>query len=163
MEKLNEQSETGCCPRFDPVPWEDKEISFKDKLFLKDHVRSILHIPLNFDKVMVKNMEKIEAANALSPDQLLLSDEKSLWGADVFIAVSKEVPGAQMEKISGNFLSRVFEGPYNNMGAWMKEMQGYVKSKGKEIKKMYFFYTTCPKCAKYYGKNYTVILAQVQG
>ncbi len=54
-----------------------------------------------------------------------------------------------------------FEGPYKNMGVWVKEMRGYVKSKGKELKKMYFFYTTCPKCAQYYGKNYTVILAQV--
>jgi len=26
---------------------------------------------------------------------------------------------------------------------------------------MYFFYTTCPKCAKKYGKNYVVILAEV--
>ena len=59
MDKLYEQSETGCCPRFDPKPWEEKEVSFKDKLFLKDHVRSILHIPLNFDKIMVKNMERI--------------------------------------------------------------------------------------------------------
>ncbi|MDL5502684.1 MAG: hypothetical protein QSU88_05650, partial [Candidatus Methanoperedens sp.] len=52
-----EQSETGCCPRFDSGPWEDKEIKFKDKLFLKDHVRSFLHIPLNFDKIIAKNME----------------------------------------------------------------------------------------------------------
>ena len=161
MDKLYEQSETGCCPRFDPKPWEEKEVSFEEKLFLKDHVRSILHIPLNFDKVMVKNMEKIQAADALSPEPLLLSDEKSLWGADVYIAVSKEVQGAQMEKISGTFLSKVFEGPYKNMGKWAKEMQGFVKSKGKDLKKMYFFYTTCPKCAKYYGKNYTVIMAQV--
>jgi len=161
MDKLYEKSETGCCPRFDPKPWEEKEISFKDRLFLKDHVRSILHIPLNFDKIMVKNMEKIQAADALSPEPLMLSDEKSLWGADVYIAVSKEVPGALMEKISGTFLSKVFEGPYKNMGKWAKEMQGYVSSKGKELKKMYFFYTTCPKCAEYYGKNYTVILAQV--
>jgi hypothetical protein len=160
MDKLYEQSETGCCPRFDPGPWEEKEIKFQDKLFLKDHVRSFLHIPINFDKIMVKNMEKIQAADALSPEMLLLSDEKSLWGADVYIAVSKEVPGAQMEKISGTFLSKVFEGPYKNMGKWAKEMQGFVKSKGRELKKMYFFYTTCPKCAKYYGKNYTVILAQ---
>ncbi len=161
MDKLYEQSETGCCPRFDPGPWEDKEIKFQDKLFLKDHVRSFLHIPLNFDKIMVKNMEKIQAANALTPEPLLLSDEKSIWGADVYIAVSRVVPGAQMEKISGTFLSKVFEGPYKNMGKWAKEMQGFVKSKGKELKKMYFFYTTCPKCAKYYGKNYTVIMAQV--
>ncbi|MHC4509420.1 MAG: hydrolase [Planctomycetota bacterium] len=26
---------------------------------------------------------------------------------------------------------------------------------------MYFFYTTCPKCAKVYGKNYTVLLAKI--
>jgi hypothetical protein len=27
---------------------------------------------------------------------------------------------------------------------------------------MYFFYTTCPRCAKHYGKNYVVGVAQVQ-
>jgi len=161
MDKLYEESETGCCPRFDPEPWDVKEISLKDKLFLKDHVRSILHIPLNFDKVMVKNMELIKEAGALSPQPLLLSDENSLWGSDVYIAVSKEIPGVQMEKISGTFLTKVFEGPYKNAGNWAKEMKEYVKSKGQELKKMYFFYTTCPKCAEFYGKNYTVVLAQV--
>jgi hypothetical protein len=161
MDKLYEQSETGCCPRFDPGPWDAKEISLKDRLFLKDHVRSILHIPLNFDKVMVKDMELIKEAGALSPQPLLLSDENSLWGSDVYIAVSKEIPGAQIEKISGTFLTKVFEGPYKNAGKWAKEMKEYVSSKGKELKKMYFFYTTCPKCAKFYGKNYTVVLAQV--
>jgi len=161
MDKLYEQSETGCCPRFDPGPWDEKEISLKDKLFLKDHVRSILHIPLNFDKVMVKDMELIKEAGALSPQPLMLSDENSLWGSDVYIAVSKEIPGAQIEKISGTFLTKVFEGPYKNAGKWAKEMKEYVSSKGKELKKMYFFYTTCPKCAEFYGKNYTVVLAQV--
>jgi hypothetical protein len=161
MDKLYEQSETGCCPRFDPDPWNEKEISFKERLFLKDHVRSILHIPLNFDKVMIKNMELIKEAGALSPQPLLLSDENSLWGADVYISISKEIPGVQMEKISGTFLTKVFEGPYKNAGKWAKEMKEYVKSKGQELKKMYFFYTTCPKCAEFYGKNYTVVLAQV--
>ena len=40
-------------------------------------------------------------------------------------------------------------------------MKAYVGTKSREIKKMYFFYTTCPKCAKVYGENYTVILAEV--
>ncbi|HEX7576218.1 MAG TPA: hydrolase [Candidatus Methanoperedens sp.] len=71
------------------------------------------------------------------------------------------IPGAQMEKISGTFLTKVFEGPYKNAGKWAKEMKGYVSSKGKELKKMYFFYTTCPKCAEFYGKNYTVVLARI--
>jgi len=161
MDKLYEQSETGCCKRFNPEPWQEKEITFQDKLFLKDHVLSAFHIPLNFGQVMVKNMEKIKKANALAGEPLMLFDEKSLWGSDIYIAISKDVPGAEMEKISGVFLSKVFESPFNNIGKWMKEMQDFVKSRGKELKKVYFFYTTCPRCAKFYGKNYIVILAEV--
>ncbi len=161
MDKLYEESETGCCPRFEPAPWNEKEITWNDKLFLKDHVRSFLHIPLNMNKIMVKNMEKIKEANALAPEPLMITDENSLWGADIYIAVSKEVPGSEMEKISGTFLSKVFEGPYKNAGKWANEMKKYVLSKGKEPKSMYFFYTTCPKCAEFYGKNYVVLLAKV--
>jgi hypothetical protein len=161
MDKLYEESETGCCPRFDPAPWDEKEITWHDKLFLKDHVTSFFHIPLNMNKVMVKNMEKIKNANALAPAPIMLSDEKSMWGADIYIAVSKDVPGSEMRKISGTFLSRVFEGPYKNAGKWVKEMKAFVGSKGKELKNLYFFYTTCPKCAEYYGKNYVVLLAKI--
>jgi hypothetical protein len=161
MEKLYEQSETGCCPKFNPEPWDEKEITFQDKLFIKDHVKSFLHIPLNFGKVIVKNMEMIKQADALVAEPLMLSDEGSMWGADIYIAVSKEVPETKMEMISGDYLSKVFEGPYQNAGKWAKEMDDYVKSKGKKSEKTYFFYTTCPRCAKYYGKNYTVILAKV--
>ncbi len=161
MDKLYEESETGCCPRFNPEPWDEKEVTFQEKLFVKDHVRSFLHIPLNFGKIMVKNMERIQQAGALAPEPLMLSDEKSLWGAVVYIAVNKEVPGAEMARISGTFLTKVFEGPYKGVRKWVEEMKAYVKSKAKEIKKMYFFYTTCPKCAKFYGKNYIVILAEL--
>lgn len=92
----------------------------------------------------------------------MLTDENSLWGADIYIDVAKEVPGSQMATISGTFLTKVFEGPYQNAGKWAKEMQEYVKSKGKELKKIYFSYTTCPKCAKVYGKNYVVLFAQIK-
>lgn len=157
----SETFETGCCPRFNPEQWENKEIEFKDKLFLKDHVNSLFHIPLNFGAVMERGVKKIEEAHAEAKEQLVLSDETSLWGADVYIAVDKEVPKAHMEKISGTFLTKVFEGPYKNMGKNVEEMKVYVNSKGKDVKKLYFYYTYCPKCAKAYGKNYTVILAQV--
>jgi hypothetical protein len=161
MDKLYEQSETGCCLRFNPEPWDEKEVTFQDRLFVKDHVRSFLHIPLNFAKVMVRNMERIKQAQALAKEPLLLSDEKSLWGADIYIGVDKEVPGAEMARISGTFLAKVFEGPFRNTRQWVQEMKTYVDSKAKAMKKMYFFYTTCPKCAKFYGKNYVVLLAEI--
>lgn len=152
---------TGCCEPFDPAPWQDKEITWTNKRFVKDHVTSFLHIPLNFGQKVVKNMKAIEGAGAKAEHQLMLTDEKSLWGSDIYIDVAKDVPGAQMAEISGTFLTNVFEGPYKNAGQWAKEMTEYVKSRGKELKKLYFSYTTCPGCAKAYGKNFVVLFAQV--
>ena len=161
MDTLYENAETGCCPRFDPEPWDEKEVTWEDKLFIRDRVKSFLHIPLNFGKVIVRNCEKIKTADALPPEPLMLSDENSLWGADIYIAVSKDVPDSQMQKVSGTFLTKVFEGPYKDAGKWAKQMKQHVTDKGKELKKLYFFYTTCPRCAKHYGKNYTVMVAQI--
>jgi len=152
---------TDCCDPFDPAPWQEKEITWKDKLFVKDNVTSFLHIPLNTGKVIVKNMALIEKANAKAP-QLMLWDERSLWGSSIFIDVSKDVPGAVMATISGTFLTKVFEGPYKNAGKWAKEMKEYVEKKGAKLLKLYFSYTTCPKCAKAYGRNYVVLFAQIR-
>jgi len=152
---------TGCCEPFNPKPWENKTITWKDKLFVKDHVTSFLHIPLNFGTKVVKNMTLIDKAKAKAPYQLMLTDEKSLWGSDIYIDVAKQVPGTQMSTLSGTYLTRVFEGPFQNIGKWTTEMQAYVEKKNKKIKKLYFSYTTCPKCAKAYGKNYVVLFAQI--
>ena len=156
----NPINETGCCPKFNPKPWQGKEIIWDNKIFVKDRVASFLHIPLNMGSKIVKNMKLIEAARAKPAEQLMLCDENSLWGSDIYINVSKEVSGVQMATLSGTFLTKVFEGPYKNAGVWAKEMEGYVKSKGKTIEKLYFCYTTCPACAKAYGKNYVVLFAQ---
>ncbi len=152
---------TGCCEPFNPEPWQDKEIAWQDKMFVKDRITSIFHIPVNMGKKVVKNMALIEKATAKAPQQLMLTDEKSMWGSDIYIDVSKEVPGAQMAALSGTFLTKVFEGPYQRAGQWAKEMEAYVANKGRKIKKLYFSYTTCPKCAKAYGKNYVVLFAQI--
>jgi len=152
---------TGCCEPFNPEPWQEKEIIWNSKIFVKDHVTSIFHIPLNMGKKIIKNMGLIEKTGAKSAYQLMLTDEKSIWGADIYIDVAKDVPGAQMATLSGTFLTKVFEGPYQNTGKWAQEMAEYVKSKGKELKKLYFSYTTCPCCAKVYGKNYVVLFAQI--
>ena len=150
-----------CCPKFNPGPWDEKEITWESKIFVTDRVRSLFHIPLNFAGVMKRNVALIGEAGAKSSDMIVLSDENSLWGADIYIDVTKNVPNASMSTISGIFLSKVFEGPYKNMRIWIKEMKEHVNSKDKKLKKLYFYYTTCPKCAKLYGKNYVVLLAQV--
>lgn len=158
---ISNNAETICCPRFDPTPWDGKEITWQGKRFVKDRVRSIFHIPVNFGAVMKRNMSRIGSAEATGDEMIVLSDENSLWGADIYIAVTKDIPGAAMAGLSGTFLSKVFEGPYRNVRQWIDEMKAYVQGQNKTLRKLYFYYTTCPKCAKIYGKNYVVLLAQV--
>ena len=131
-------AEDKCCDRFDPKPWDEKTIEWNDKLFVKDHVTSLFHIPLNMGSKITKNMALIKKADSKESYQLMLSDEKSMWGSDIYIAVVKDVPGAQMAKISGTFLTKVFDGPFQMVGQWAKEMEKYVVSRDKKIKKMYF-------------------------
>ena len=159
---MNESTETGCCPRFNPEAWDAKEIRWQDKPFVRDRVRSLFHVPLNFGTVMKKNMQVIESAGARDPDNILLSDENSLWGADVYIAVSKEIPGTQTEHLSGTFRTKVFEGPYSHAHKWSNEMKALLDQQGRRWKKLYYWYTTCPRCAKAYGKNYVVLVAECQ-
>lgn len=150
-----------CCPRFNPEPWDGKLITWQNKRFVQDRVTSLFHIPLNYGAVMTRITHAVEAAGAQTDTRVILTDENSLWGADVYIEVSKDVPHARMATLSGTFLCKVFEGPYKNMRIWINEMNAYVAAQGKQPRKLYFYYTTCPKCAKKYGKNYVVILAQV--
>jgi hypothetical protein len=152
---------TDCCPRFHPKGWDEKAVIWDGKDFLKDKVGCFFHIPRDFGKVVVKNNELMKAAGAKNPHALMLCEHRSLWSMDVYFATDKEVPNANNVKLSGRFITKVFEGPYKNAGKWTKEMKSYVKSKNKEIKRLLYWYTTCPKCAEVYGKNYVVIFAEV--
>ena len=80
-----------CCARFDPAPWDGKELRWQDKRFVKDRVTSFLHIPLNFGAVMKRNVGQIEAAGAKPDNMVILSDENSLWGADVYIRYNENM------------------------------------------------------------------------
>ena len=154
---------TGCCPKFKQERWNEQELHFKDKLFLKAKTRSIFHIPINMGSVYPKTLTAIQDAGALSNDEfIVLSFDPSPWTGEHFFSITKEVPGHEMVRITGNFITKVFEGPYKNVPKWEKEMKEFVKGTNRQTKKTYFFYTTCPKCAKAYGKNYVVAVSEVQ-
>jgi hypothetical protein len=153
---------TGCCPRFHPEVWQDQTLHFQDKLFVKAKTRCLFHIPLNFASVFTDTLAAIEAADAQPEDEwLVLSIDPSPWVGEHYFSVDHDVPGQEMVKLSGDYLVKVFEGPFKEAPKWQKAMAEYVASKGKNMKKNFFYYTTCPKCAEAYGKNYVVAVAEV--
>ena len=151
---------TGCCPKFNPGGWDGQELHFKDKKFVRAQTRNALHIPLNMGSVFSRVQGKIEDAGAYDPDNMLvLSHELSPWKSEHFFAVDRDIPGEDMTTLSGDYLTKVFEGPYSSVKDWHGEMESAVRAKGGEPNDIYFFYTTCPKCAKAYGQNFVVGVA----
>lgn len=114
-------------------------------------------------KVVTRMCKKIEDSGASPPKEefLMLAYDPSPWKSELYMSVTKEVPGAENVKLSGSFLTKVYDGPYNAVPKWIKDMDAFVASRGKKVLKYYFYYTTCPKCAKKYGHNYCVAFAQV--
>ena len=156
MTKKNE-----CCPKFDPKPWDEKLLEWKDKKFVKDRVFTFMYMPLNFGSVITKLMKKIESSNAKLDNNLSLSNHTSKWNMDLYIAVDKEISGAENVTLSGKYLSKVYDGDFKETGKWGEDFKKYAKEKGYKIKKWYMWYTTCPKCAKKYGHNYVVTIAEI--
>jgi hypothetical protein len=152
---------TNCCPRFKPEPWDGQELHFENKPFVSASTVSLFHVPLNMGSVFARTWNAIKDAHAEDGGFLVLSHEDSAWHAEHLFAVSRPVAGSDMVSLSGDFLTRVFEGPYASAKRWADDMKRYVTDRGRTLDTLYFFYTTCPKCAKYYGKNYVVAVAKV--
>jgi hypothetical protein len=153
---------TGCCPRFDPRGWDAQELHFRDKLFARAKTHSLFHVPVDMRRMFSKTLGAIEAAGAHSDaDFIVLSRELSPWSAEHYFAVTKPVPGLEIVRLSGDFVTRVFEGPFSKLPQWAGELASGLAKEGRQVEKTFFFYTTCPRCAKQYGKNYVVAVAQV--
>lgn len=157
----NNKQSTQCCPKFNPELWDNKIITWNNKKFIKDKVFTLFHMPINFGSVMKRITEKVEKNKVNIPGYLCLSDHTSKWNMDVYLAVDKEVRDAENITLSGKYLSKVYEGNFKDTGKWSEDFKNFAKEKGFNIKKWYMWYTTCPKCAKKYGKNYVVIIAQI--
>ena len=152
-----------CCPEFDPTQWDDKLLEWKNKKFIRDSAFTLFYMPVNFGSVMRRFDKTVtRAGSKMPPDGLCLSDHTSRWNMDLYLAVDKEIPGADNTTLNGKFYCKVYEGPFSDTGKWCKDFDNVLVSKNLKQNKMYMWYTTCPKCAKKYGKNYVAIVSQVE-
>ncbi len=151
-----------CCPEFNPDLWDGKILEWGNKRFIKDNVCTFFYIPINFGQVIRKLFKKIENAQANCPQWLCLSEHVTKWKMNIFAAVDKEIPNAENIEFSGKYLCKVDEGKFSETSRWIVDYNNFVREKGLSIENYYMWYTTCPKCAKKYGKNYVVFIGRVK-
>jgi hypothetical protein len=152
-----------CCPPCDTEKWNEKTHVWREKPFISGNVAQIFHIPLNVGRAIRSLWSKTTDAKAALPaeESLILFYDPSPWKSELFMTVSRDVPGAKNVKISGTFVSRVFEGPYHAVPKWLREMDAALSAQGKKSIRYYIHYAYCPKCAKKYGKNHGIVFAQL--
>jgi hypothetical protein len=151
-----------CCPKFDPAPWDDRVVTWEEKRFIRDRVFTVFYVPIGFGRAMKRLDGQVRKAGGKILDGLILSDHTSKWNMDLYLAVDREIPGARNVTLSGEFFSRVYEGPYKDTGKWCGAFAQQAESRKLNVDKLYMWYTTCPKCAKKYGRNYVVIMARLR-
>jgi len=153
---------TGCCSKFNPEGWDGQELRFYYKEFVRATTKSLLHMPLDMGQVFSRVMGHIEDADAYNADNcIVLSRDLSASEAEHLFSISQPVPEEEAATLTGDFITKVFEGSFRHVKKWYEEMEDLVRFKGKTPTDVYFFYTTCPKCAKSYGKNYVVGVARL--
>jgi hypothetical protein len=161
---FNDQSDntTGCCPRFNAKGWDGQTLHFKDKPFVRATTRAVAHLPINMGKVFSRVLGKIDAAHAVDPaHSIVMSRDLSAFTGEHLFAVDAAVPDEENITLSGDYLTKVFEGPFSQVRGWHDEMEDLAEKKGRAANAVWFYYTTCPKCAKVYGKNPVVGLVEL--
>lgn len=159
----NQNSE--CCPEFHPEIWDKKTHNWNTKRFIKESIPTFFHIPYPpmIGKKIGKMWTLVEKAGAAGAkdEVLILFRNPSAFKSEIYISVTGNVPDADNVGISGEFVSRVFDGGYNAVPKFIKAMDEYLAETGKKAKDYYVHYAYCPKCAKKTGHNYMILFARV--
>ncbi len=155
-----------CCPEFKPEKWDKKGWVWDQKKFVTDSLPTLFHMPFPpmIGRKITRMWKAVEGSGAAAldkEDSLVLFRDPSAFRSEIYISVEKDVPGECNVAISGNFVSRVFDGGYNAVPGFIKAMDQYLAELGKKAKDYYVHYAYCPKCARKFGHNYLILFAQV--
>ncbi|HQF36287.1 MAG TPA: hypothetical protein PLL26_01430 [Candidatus Dojkabacteria bacterium] len=106
-------------------------------------------------------VEQTGAGASKKEDTLILFRDPTPFKGEIYISVEKDILSENNVVITGDFVSRVFDGGYNAIPKFIKEMEQYLSEMGKKAQDYYIHYAYCPKCAKKYGHNYIILFAKI--
>ncbi len=159
-----------CCPEFSPEKWDKKTFNWEDKQFIKETIPTLFHMPFPpmIGKKITRMMELATSADKIDSKKdevLVLFQDPTAFRSNIYISTTGDVPGANNVKISGKFLAKVYDGPYNAVPKFVKDMKNmYLEKEGEKIPKddaYYIHYAYCPKCMKKYGHQYMILFASI--
>jgi hypothetical protein len=110
---------------------------------------------------MLKTAEESKMEIQNKEDILILFADPTPFKSEIYLSTTGDVSNAENVKFTGTFVSKVFDGPYNAIPKFIKQMDEFLATKDKKAKKYYVHYAYCPGCAKKYGSNSMILFAEV--
>ncbi|HRZ29269.1 MAG TPA: hypothetical protein P5052_00415 [Candidatus Paceibacterota bacterium] len=135
-------------------------------MFIKETIPTLFHMPfppMIGQKItkMFTHAEKVNANLDNKEDTLILFADPSAFKSEIYLTVKSPIDNENNVTISGTFMSKVFDGGYNDVPKHIKQMDQYLNTINKKAKKYYIHYAYCPKCAKKFGHNYMIFFAEI--
>ncbi len=75
--------------------------------------------------------------------------------------MKKEIEDADNISMTGTFYAKVFDGPYNHIPKYIKEISSKLAADNQTVKDFYVHYAYCPECQKKYKHNYMILFAEI--
>jgi hypothetical protein len=152
-----------CCKNIDLAKWNFRRVKWRNKPFYVVKYGTFFHIPIGMDKVMTNGMELLRTKYKTDYPEFWLAKDTGLFSAKMFFAVNRVNPrDPNVIMLSGTYVTRGFQGPYKNMGNYIRVFMEQVHQKyGLKPKDLLFWYVNCPKCAKKQGGPKIVIFGKI--
>ncbi|GAA4941016.1 hypothetical protein GCM10023314_12420 [Algibacter agarivorans] len=137
MTKTREQKTEECCPKFHPEKWDNKTFNWNNKPFIKASVPTFFHIPYPpmIGKQLTRMMKMAENSKMITAnkeDVLVLFSDPHPFKSEILLSVNGSVHDATNTTLTGTFMSKVFDGNYNAIPKFIKEMDAHLESKKQE-------------------------------
>lgn len=161
-----DNEESLCCPPFDTEKWNLRTLDWNDKLFIKRSVKCFFYIPINYKMVFRQIVNKIRRKEENHNPRICLSEVCSKWKINLYVEAQEEVEKEENIRFSCKILTKAYVGSCNNSykeaKQWISDYRLFAQSKNFVVRKIFFWFPTCLKCAKIQKRRDVVIMGIVE-
>ncbi len=149
------------CPRLVREEWDRQIHQWDKKPFYALPYRSFFGWPTNLARQTAAAVDLLSRRGLLESIPINFAVNEQSFGGTLLISINRNVKDLETRAISGKFMSFFFEGKYTQRTDWIRQVYRYGRANNLNFHELYFWYATCPTCAKKQGYAQVVIFGKI--
>jgi Bacterial hydrolase len=150
------------CPQISDSEWHQKTFSWEGRTFFRKEVNFFFRTPLGIEEKTREAAEEIEKRGYLLDEPSIILIESGVFKGAVLIGIMP--PGEESPDVvtfdSRPLISVVVRSDEPRVMPGIKSLRKYVASLHHQLKVVFIWYTSCPKCLEEEKKYTTVFMGR---